>query len=370
MSFCRCLFALTLVVTLLGCGSPPAPPADDRPGAEFRTGRLIEPGYAQQFDYATRWVRDIVLARGQEIYAVRMLGDLLVVVERPRNVVTALRLSDGALLWKKVLGQQLEQLFPAVADDQAVYVTSRRRVFKIDRARGELLEIQNLDYTIDSPSVLLDRRLIAGALDGTVFGHDVDVRYKIWAYALPDRITAAPVMIDDKVFFADISGNYVMLRARDGELRWNGSAYGPITAAPVVDRQSIVIASQDQSLYSLNANTGRQRWNPYRSDVPLTRSPIVVDGMIYLSEPGIGLTVIDGDTGQPQWTTQDDFVPLVTRNGQLLVHRDQSLARLDPDDGQILAEIPTRPLQEVRASDEGSLILVGKDGELIRIDPQ
>ena len=370
MSFCRCLSALTLVATLVGCGSTPAPPPDDRPGAEFRTGNLIEPGYAQQFDYATRWVRDITLARGQEIHAVRMLDDLLVVVERPRNVVTALRLSDGAMLWKKVLGQPLERLFAAVADDQAVYVTSRRRVFKIDRTRGELMEIQNLDYTIDSPSVLLDRRLIAGSLDGTVFGHDVDVRYKVWAYALPDRITAAPVVIDDKVFFADISGNYVMLRARDGELRWNGSAYGPITAAPVVDRQSIIIASEDQSLYSLIATTGRQRWNPYRSEVPLTRSPVVVDGQIYLSEPGIGLTAIDGDTGEPRWTTQDDFVPLTTRDGQLLVNREQGLARIDPASGQVRAQVPTRPLQEVRADDNGSLVLVGKAGELIRLDPQ
>ncbi len=223
---------------------------------------------------------------------------------------------------------------------------------------------------MDSPSLLLGPRLIAGGLNGTVFGHDVEAGYKIWAYGLPDRITAEPVRIDDKVFFADISGNYVMLRSSDGVLRWNGSAYGPITAAPTVDGQQIIIASEDQSLYSLASTTGRFTWEPYRSEVPLTVSPVVVDGMIYLLEPGIGLTVIDGATGEARWTTQQNFVPLKMRNDTLLVHRDNALSRLNPQNGQTLDEVPTRPLQSVEMGPNESLILIGKNGELIRIDPR
>ena len=370
MSFCRCLPALTLVALLIGCGGTPKPQPDTPPGAEFRTGNLIEPGYAQQFDYATRWVRDVALARGQSIHAVRVLDDLLVIVERPRNVVTALRVNDGTMIWKKVLGQRLEQLFAPVGDDDFIYVATRQRVFKLDRSRGDIVATQDLKYIIESPPLLLDRRLIAGSIRGIVFGHDVDAGYSIWAYGLPDTISAEPVQIDDKVFFADVSGNYVMLRSDDGELRWNGSTFGPITAAPVVDGGHIIIASEDQSLYSLTATTGRYRWEPYRSEVPLTRSPVVVDGMIYLLEPGIGLTVIDGETGEAQWTTRENFVPVEVRDGQLLVYRDNSLSRLNPADGETRAQVPTRPLQMVQRGPDDSLILVGKQGQVIRIDAQ
>jgi outer membrane protein assembly factor BamB len=371
MSFCRCLCLLWFAVSLIGCNATPEDAyVDTREGAEFRTGNLVEPGYVQEMGYATRWVRSLSLEDGQKIHAVEPLGDLLVCVERPENVVTALDLSNGGLVWKLVVGDRLEELGAPTGDETNIYVSSSRRVFVINRARGEVTDIQDLEYLVSTSPLLIGKVLVFGTGRGIVLGHDVEAGYKIAAYGLPDSIEAPPVRIDDKVFVTDTAGNYVMLRTSDGELRWSGSTYGPVSTKPAADRAFIILASEDQSLYSLTATTGRQRWLPYRSEVALTESPTVIDGVIYIEEPGLGLSAIDGNNGQLLWRTQRVSQPVTLHQGELLAYTGRELLLLDPETGDTRLEQPTRRMQDVVQGPAGSLILVSPGGDLIRIDPQ
>jgi outer membrane protein assembly factor BamB len=363
---------LLLALSLTACGSSretAAAPED----AIFRTGNLIEPGHALQLDYDTRWVRSLSLGPGQQVHAAVPVGDLLIVLEKPQNFVTALNLSDGQTQWKRVLGRGLERLLSASGDDDNIYVTTGRRVFILNRSRGEVTDIQDFAYFVEAPSILIDGRLITGSGDGRLFAHDVDAGYKVWAYALPGRITTAPVEDLDNVFAVDNLGNYVMLRSSDGELRWTGSAYGPITAAPALDRSHIILASEDQSLYSLASITGSPRWLPYRSEAPLTLAPTVVDQIIYLPEPGRGLTGIDANIGQKIWNVDDRYTPVLASHHQRVLAFDgQQLAYIDPTTGKRIESVPTRPMRDVvrLPGDEDVLILVGPRGDIIRLDPQ
>ncbi|MEM7626472.1 MAG: PQQ-binding-like beta-propeller repeat protein [Planctomycetota bacterium] len=372
MSLSRCLLLLTLTAAtaLPGCVSRKKTSDPTPPGAEYRTGLALEPGYARDMGFSNRWARSVVLGKGQSVYAVVPLGDLLVIVERPDNVVTALNISDGSLAWKKVLGETLEDLYTPVGDADNIYVNSGRRLFTLSRRDGEIDKVANLAYAVESGPKLIDQLAIFGSGNGRVFAHHVFDGYKKWVYGLNNSIETSPLAENNQLFVADTDGNYAMLASSSGELRWQGRAFGPITANPVLDRAFVVLASEDQSLYSFVATTGRERWTRFRSEVPLTETPSVIDDTIYLPEPGIGLTAIDANTGQARWTIPDIRIPLVPHDGGVLVHDKTALTLIDPATGETLQTVPTQKLEMVVKGPSDSLIIVSQEGEVLRLDPQ
>lgn len=371
MKLCRNLLIPILVCCLglvQGCETSPKSSQDEL-GPEFTTGMPLEPGYANQIGYSTRWLRSLSLAKAQSIYSAEILGDLILVIERPSNVVTAIKLSDGSLAWKAIVGSRFENLFGAVATDEHVFVNTANRMFRLDRGTGQLLDVADLDHAVAQGPTLIGTRAIFGAINGIAFAHDVNDGYSKWAYALPGKIVAAPLQDGLQVFIADATGHYAMLEADDGELLWRGSAYGPITADPVLDRSFIIIASEDQSLYSIVSSTGKWRWDPYRSESPLVDSPIIVGRSIFLHEPGTGMVSIDYNTGQPNWTYPTPVIPVIQANDALLAYNQDGVVALNPQTGKVLGEAPTEPLFSVLTTPEGALILVTESGRLHRVDP-
>ncbi|MEO0514012.1 MAG: PQQ-binding-like beta-propeller repeat protein [Planctomycetota bacterium] len=358
-------------LTFLGCT---AAKKTDRglipPGAEFRTGLPVEPGYAQQFGYSHRWARSVELAKGQSVTAVKILDDLLVTVEAPDNVVTALNLRDGSLVWKVVIGDKSEQFHGPMGDGRYVYVNSTRRLFKLLRRNGEIVDVYDLPLPVSMTPILVDEIAVFGSINGKLYGFDVDNGFRKWTYALKSRITSSPVLDGETIFAADDDGNYVMLAAKSGQLRWRGAAYGPITADPVLNRFDVVVASEDQSLYSLQANTGSENWPAYRSEVPLTQTPAVIDEVIYLVEPDRGLTAINAKTGQAIWKTKKTFQPVASSQGGVIARSEKALNKIDPATGEVLQTVPTRDIQLMLNGPAGSLIVVTPKGEIMRIDPQ
>ncbi|MEM8739231.1 MAG: PQQ-binding-like beta-propeller repeat protein [Planctomycetota bacterium] len=368
MSLCRCLLFLTLALAAVGCSStrPAAPP----PGAEFRTGLPLEPGYAQQLGYATRWAFAITLESKQSIHAVTLQDDLVLVVERPRNIVTAIRYDDGTLAWKAILGQPLEKLYRPIANDQHVFVNSSRRLFTLNRRSGELLKTANLPHPVDMSPLLIGDQAIFGSITGRIYAFDVNASIPIWAYGLRGRVTTTPLLNNLQIFAVDSTGHYAMLQANTGELRFEGETYGPVSAPPAFDLPAILLASEDQSLYSILTTTGTLRWPAFRSEVPLTRAPVVIEREVYILEPGIGLSALNAATGETRWSIPDDLTPLLQHREHLLAHDGKSLHRLDPATGRSTFSVPLQPSHSLQITPEQNLLIVAKNGELMRITPQ
>ncbi|MEM9881775.1 MAG: PQQ-binding-like beta-propeller repeat protein [Planctomycetota bacterium] len=341
--------------------------ADNRVG--FNTGLPLEPGHAQEAGYSTRWVRGLALGRGQSVYAAAPLGDLLVVVERPDNIVSAVRLGNGELAWKTSVGDRLEDLFAPVADDENVYVISNNRLFTLMRRNGRVTDIANLPGYAATDPCFAEGRVVYGSVDGVAIAYDPPQRLRAWSYALERPVLATPIVDGDQVFVADIGGHYAMLKASSGALRWRGQVYGAVTATPHRDRTQVIVAGEDQSLYALASNTGEFNWPAYRSEVRLTEPPVVFDEVVYLTEPGVGLTALDANTGRVRWQRDDAPRPLALHDGRLVAVGDNQLLHLGPADGRTRQAVPLKDLAADAPLPDGGLVLIGEDGLMLRIDP-
>ncbi|MGB0766778.1 MAG: PQQ-binding-like beta-propeller repeat protein [Phycisphaeraceae bacterium] len=374
-----CFTVLIALGISLGCSStsePPATaPAETRTPYNLQTiGLLIEPGPAADIGYRIGWASPIQLLPKQEITSVVALDDLVFVVESPKNVVTALKASDGELVWKVNLGSDIESLFQPSRDANEVYVHSASRFWTLNARTGEVTAVAPLASPVSSHAVYSPetRLAIMSGTDGLVFAHSVVSNFSRWQYRLANRITSSAVLAGQDVFVVDSGGTYAMLETANGNPLWRNRTLGPVGTQPSILGSEVVVASRDGKLYAINRTTGRDTWKYLGAEQPLAASPFALGRLIVQPLfPNEGIVAIDSINGEEIWRTDITANPVVTRQRDMLLHTDDQLLSIDLDDGELGPVVATLPLQTVvPVGTDGSILLVSPKGQLLKLTPQ
>ncbi len=357
----RLLLVLMLLVTA-GCGSW----SSRRSG---RSGLLIEPADAARIGYAVSWSTDLGISRKSELASVTLLGDILLTVETPSNLVSAVSVRDGKVLWRRIVGASTESVYPPVRNGERVYLNNDTTIFTLGASHGDLIVSSSLARVVQTGPALLGHYAIFGGSDGTVFAHDVDAGYEKWSYQLSGGIVAPPVASQQSVFVADSKGIYAMLRAADGELLFRGRTFGPVTATPASTRGGVYLASHDQSLYALDRRTGRDRW-VYRTAKPLTDEPTAIGQSVYLPLLGSGLVALSSNDGQELWRSDLAATPITAGGGELLLHYNGGLRLVHEKTGRVLNDAETMRLKAALPGPDDSVLIVSPGGRIHRLNPK
>lgn len=370
-----------MVVTLLafGIGCATSEPTEDVNKTYFQNtgkpiGMLLEPEPAAEIGYRLGWASPIQLLQGQEITSVTALGDMILVVEDPKNIVSALSAVDGKLLWKINLGSDIESLFAPSRDDKEVYIHSASRFFTVSSRTGEITSVATLETPVSSKAIYAtaQRLAIMSGTDGLVFAHSVDSNFARWRYRLANRIIKPGVLAGQDVFVVDSGGTYAMLETASGTPLWRNRALGPVTTSPAVQGSEVFVASEDGKLYAINRTTGRDTWKYLGAEQELTASPIALGRLVIQPlVPNPGIVAIDAINGTEIWRTEVTATPVLTRQRDILLYTDNKLITLDLDDGSVVKEVPTRGLMAViPVGDDGGVLLVSPGGRLLKLSPQ
>jgi len=349
---------ILLLLTAVGCGG-----WSRRPSA---SGLLIEPEDAARLGYVVNWSTNLDVPKRHELSSVTLLGDVLYTVESPSNLVSAISVRDGEVLWQRVIGETMEKVYPPVRDAERVYFNNDTLIFTIGAAHGDLISTADLAQVVQTGPVLIGRYAIFGGSDGTVFAHDLDAGYAKWSYKLTGAIVVPPVASQQHVFAADSKGVYAALRAGDGELIFRGRTFGPITAEPASTRGGIYVPSQDQSLYALNRVTGKDKW-VYPTATPLTQAPAALGQAVYLPLPGAGLVALGAADGKVHWTSGLQARAVYAHHGKVLLAYPGGLRWVDEKTGRVIEDAPTMPLRKVVALPDGGLLIVSPGGRIHRL---
>lgn len=354
---------LLMVATIAGCGSRP------RGGGADGRASLINPMEARQVGYAPRWNTTLALPRGEDITHAEVLGDLIVTVEAPSNLVTAMRLRDGEIIWQREVGRRHSRLFHPFRRGDVIYVNSENQVFGLAASSGAVTRLGRLDYPVETGPGVVEDLAIFGSAHRRVFAHHIDANASRWSYEMSAAVRATPTPADNNIVVADANGVTAMLNGITGEPLWRRPSFGAILARPAVSADAVYVASEDQSLYSYNRVTGRDRWAPYRAGVRLREDPVVLETSLYLPVPGRGLVSINPDTGRELWVFPERAQPILLREQRLLVNTGRSLAIVDNATGGTLARASTERVQRVLTGPDNSIILIAPDGRVERLDP-
>ncbi len=356
-----CAAGCESVTQLLGGHKPPTQLATG-------TGPLIDPLDAHSIGYNIQWTTDLGIPADQRLSHIEVLGDVVVCIEAPSNMVTAVSMRDGTMIWRRVVGKVADELFDPVRSGDLLLINSEQLLYVIAIESGKQLEVSRLESLVNHAPAVVDDLAIFGGLNHRVFAHDVKAGYTKWAYQLTERVFTRPTTYDPNVFVADGNGVYAMFVAATGQLLWKGRTFEKVSAQPAISHLGVFVASEDHSLYALHGATGRDRW-VYHTTQPLTKSPKVFASVVCLALPDQGLRAIDARTGLDQWRLPFVANPILHFEETLLAHTAASLAVLDIGSGKILIEVPVHPLQVVLPGPDRQLLLVSPKGRLLLMDP-
>ena len=382
----RICCATILLVTLVGtCGCQWAAPVgevlmvpyDLTLGQIFRSEEpsdadrpVIESAMAHRIGYnPPRWSRDLALGPKDRVVHATLLGDVIVCIERPSNMVSAVSVRDGGLVWQKHPAKPTLRLFEPVRLKDEILINSETHIYYLAANDGRLVGMGALEATVADRPVLVDRFAIFGGLNGRVFAHSTATNRSAWSQQMSAGVTARPVTAGLDVFVTDSKGVYGMFESIEGGNKWKGQTYGQISATPAVSSDRVFVACEDQAMYALDRISGREAWR-YRAGKPLKAAPIVIGNVVFLPDPDKGLVALDAATGEPLWTNDTTGSPVKTFKGRLLLNDGSSLIAVDPESGKTVVQVPVKPLRTVLLGPADSLILVSEKGQLTRLDVQ
>ena len=337
-------------------------------------GMLVEPAPAAEIGYRLGWASPIKLLEGQAITSVTALGDMVLVVEDPRNVVTALNADNGELMWKTVLGSDVESLFPPSRDDKQIFIHSASRFATLDARTGKVTAVAPLDTPVSSKGIYdpEQRLAVMFGTNGLVFGHSVDSNFARWRYRLSNRITQPGILTGQDVFIVDSGGTYVLLETASGEPLWRNRTLGPVSTEPAAQGSELVVSSEDGKLYALNRTTGRDTWTYLGAEQKLTASPVALGRLIIQPLlPNDGVVAIDAINGSEVWRNDVSATPVLTRQRDMVLFTGNTLISMDLDDGDVITEVQTEPLlTALPVGDDSGILLVSPQGRLLKLSPK
>ena len=166
----------------------------------------------------------------------------------PDEVVTAINLADGKLLWT--------QKYPAAF---------QKNQYAVQMAKGP-----------NSTPLVSGKRLFTLGVTGVLVAWDTETGRELWKRDFSKNIdttklfcgtASSPLLVNDHLVVqvgSDIHGGLVLaLDPASGSTVWEWRGPGPGYASPVVidvDSSSQIVAMSQQSIFGLDAKTGKELW--------------------------------------------------------------------------------------------------------------
>lgn len=329
---------------------------------------LVGPLDAQRLGYRSLWRADLGLSGSTKLTSAQTLGDLIVLTEFPRNLVTAVDAGTGNVRWTAAVGEAGKLLFPPRRlNDRTIIINNETTLYILDAGTGVVRQANPLQAVVSSAPAVSGGAAFFAGINGRLFAQDIASGHLRWAYQMPSSMDAPPSVADQVVVAGDRAGNYRAVSAVTGAQLWQGRTFARISARIAATPAGVFIASEDTHLYALDLETGRELWQ-YLAQFPLQVGPLVLGDTVYQGLDGRGLTALEATGGRKKWSLDEAAIPIVQRGEDLIVYSSPKLMSVETATGLPRAVAMAGALRAVIPGPEQSLILIGERGRLERLD--
>lgn len=168
-------------------------------------------------------------------------------------------------------------------------------------------------HTERTRPVVVDGRILVGSAAGrALYALDLENGAVLSSFPANASVESEPLVVDDRVFFADTSGT-TWCYTLDGEEVWSHRSNAPILTRPTYADGRIFVANVDDLAVALDARTGEQVWR-FKSKRDLLRlaelalyaapPATVLDDLVVFGFSSGEIVALDADTGDVRWKVQ------------------------------------------------------------------
>lgn len=211
--------------------------------ANFPNARVTNPEVAELPGHV---FADMVVDDGLLYVPLSDLGVVALSYDNPREEIWRFEVERG--MWSA----------PIVVNG-VVYIGSiDHNLYALDGQTGEQLWALDLDGAIGASPVHIDGHLYIGTLNHDVY--DISLDGEILAeFEANDWVWNTPVIYDDALYFADLSGRaYALDITNDLSLIWEAEVSGKgIRPSPVVTEDYVIVADRDGGIFWLHRADGQ-----------------------------------------------------------------------------------------------------------------
>lgn len=194
-----------------------------------------------------------------------------------------------------------------------------------------------------------------------------------WEFSAEEPIDATPLIVDGRVYLADVNGMLYCLDLKSGQELWRLETGIGFASSPAVDRDLLVIGDLDGKVYAVDVASGQLRWEREVGGEIGSDAAFFEDNVLIASQDGnlYGLARADG-SGLWKYETSDQIQcnPSLADDRTFLGGCDGNLHAVSVRDGTAAADpVPLGgPTGSTPAITGNRAILPIMDGAVVAID--
>lgn len=245
--------------------------------------------------------------------------------QKNNGEVYAISAKTGRVHWRRRLGG-LSASSPAWRNGRLFIVQNRggsggiagsgpAKLIALRASSGRRQWAKRLDSASESSPMVIEKRVIVGSQDGTVYGVDSRTGKIRWRYRAGGSVKAAPAYARGRVYFGIYGGDMIALRARDGKEVWRASTSGRsfgragnFYSTPAVAYGRVYAGNTDGRVYSFAASTGRLAWTrslgSYVYAAPAVAKVKGLAPAVFIGDYAGGFYALAAQSGRVLWRHQ------------------------------------------------------------------
>lgn len=233
------------------------------------------------------------------------------------ETVYAIDSENGSEVWRFKARAPIDNV-PVVSAERLYVLALDQTLYSLDRATGEYIwefqtgqPISNLSSALTSSD-----DIVFGSQDPWIYAVDRD-GFELWSYITETRLSASPVIDDNRNTYAPTSDGNLYCLNSGGELNWVLDTGAAISASPALgDADEIYVGNNAGTLFAISTLTGSVNWS--RSLGSPIKGKLLLDdtGKLYVTLNSSKVAILQtGSTGPGgEWPMQQK-----TREGQDLL---------------------------------------------------
>ncbi|MEM9372320.1 MAG: PQQ-binding-like beta-propeller repeat protein [Planctomycetota bacterium] len=369
---------LTALACLAAAGLSACSTARSGSSAAARSGPnggvIVAPTYEvdhaswQELGFRWEWNARPPMGAGRQMEYAHAYDDV-VLVQDTGSMVSVIENATGKVRWFKQVRDTVTRFVGTSRQGDSIYVANETELFELAIQTGNTLDRTDLNTIATTRPVMFDELAVFGTAAGRLIAMDTDNDVRIWEYQFDGLLESPPVRVDDFTVAAvsttgDIRALDIDSARTQASARISGDAGGDL----VTDGELLFIGSLDQSVYAFDLFDGSRAWR-HRSAGQVTVQPTLIDETLYATTTDSGLIAFDIYAGEQAWNNPEIGGWVVTTvDGDLIVWTGRGIARLDAENGDVIARIELPGVSGVRSNApvDGEIFVISAEGAVAK----